>query len=293
MLDCNLISHPILTPISDTVCFPRSRVPARVVVTFTARTLYDLEPSLRASVDSWRIDSQRVAPSIVYYNDAQAREFLALHFADEKAVDAWDILVPGAYKADLFRACEIFVNGGLYCDVKCTRIAPYAALVGERGTVALEHSGLGLWNGCFAAPPKAPWVGAYVRRILANVKERSYGMNLLDITGPVAMGRSFRSFAGFSDASASCEFLRSRNDWQGIRILAMRVPDTDFFDVVSSESTRSSVQPAFERRNPHYLKSRRGDDPVSSYTYAYKHRRVYHFKSRSEANSEAQREAQL
>jgi hypothetical protein len=287
--------------------FPGTRVPARVVLTYFAETVEDLEPSLRTTVDSWRTDEDGVQPEIVYYNDAAARAFLVRFLPD--AAEAWDVLVPAAFKADVFRACEIYVRGGLYCDIKCTRIAPYSSLIGFHGTVTVERNEQGLWNGCFAAPPGAPWVGATVVRALDNVRARTYATGFLDITGPTVMGRAFCAFVGRSDATGSCEFLRAdvqrgepgadwnggesgvSLDWggddetgrdqpcrgRGLRILGMRASNSDFFDVVSGPGcsfSRSHV--AFKTGNRAYVQSRRAPDPVSNYGFAFENNLVYY-----------------
>lgn len=279
--------------------FAGTRVPARVVFTYKESSLDDLEPSLRAAVDSWRADEDGVRPHIVYYNDADARAFLARHVPD--AAVAWDALVPAAFKADIFRACEIYVYGGLYCDIKCTRVAPYAALIGPQGTVTLERNELGLWNGCFAAPPGAAWVGAAIVQALANVRARSYATTMLDITGPTNSGRAFRVALGLPEASGSCEFMRAdvqrgppdadwtsaratqagdagsenerRENGDGIRVLAMRVSNSDFFDIVSGPSG-NRARTAFKTG----IRVQRRDslDPVSNYGFAYRNGLVYY-----------------
>lgn len=39
-----------------------------------------------------------------------------MHFPSE-VLEAFDILIPGAFKADLFRYCVLFIYGGVYADV--------------------------------------------------------------------------------------------------------------------------------------------------------------------------------
>ena len=53
----------------------------------------------------------------IYYNDMDCRYFLRDHF-NEDVIHAYDMLVPGAFKADLLRYCFLFINGGCYFDCK-------------------------------------------------------------------------------------------------------------------------------------------------------------------------------
>ena len=211
--------------------FRGTRIPRRVVVQFVQPALANNISEVRAAAESWRVDADSAEArtcgggvELVYYGDASARAFLATHFG-KRATDAWDALRPGAFRADLLRYCELYVHGGVYADIKCTRLAPYPDLLGPDGTLVLDiaDSGSGLWNGFFAAPPRAPWLKNAIRRVLANVEARAYGTNRLglDITGPTVACRAVReSVALRADAQAhakahaqahddsSCEFLR-------------------------------------------------------------------------------------
>lgn len=52
-----------------------------------------------------------------FFSDVQRREFLKKTFS-KKIIDAYDMLVPGAFKADLFRYGYLFMHGGCYFDDK-------------------------------------------------------------------------------------------------------------------------------------------------------------------------------
>ena len=51
-----------------------------------------------------------------FYTDEMSVEFLSTHFPPE-VLEAYDMLRPGAFKADLFRYCVLLIYGGLYADV--------------------------------------------------------------------------------------------------------------------------------------------------------------------------------
>jgi len=51
-----------------------------------------------------------------FYTDEESREFLKTHFPIE-VLEAYDALLPGAFKADLFRYCALLIHGGIYADV--------------------------------------------------------------------------------------------------------------------------------------------------------------------------------
>ena len=53
----------------------------------------------------------------VFFNSTERRQFLKNNFKKE-VLEAYDTLVPGAYQADLFRYCYLYLNGGCYFDYK-------------------------------------------------------------------------------------------------------------------------------------------------------------------------------
>lgn len=51
-----------------------------------------------------------------FFSDEASGEFLETHFPPE-VKEAYDALTAGAFKADLFRYCVLFIYGGVYADV--------------------------------------------------------------------------------------------------------------------------------------------------------------------------------
>ncbi len=120
-----------------------------------------------------------------------------------------DTLVPGAFKADLWRYCYLAAEGGVYVDI---RMEPVLALrtildlaadqppafvsVRDRLSAAggLGHSFL--YNAFIAAAPGHPFVTAALERTVANVRNRDYGRDSLDISGPGCFGAAINTVLG-------------------------------------------------------------------------------------------------
>ena len=51
-----------------------------------------------------------------FYDDAKGIEFLKTHFPPE-VLEAFNALIPGAFRADLLRYCVLLIYGGIYVDV--------------------------------------------------------------------------------------------------------------------------------------------------------------------------------
>lgn len=135
----------------------------------------------------------------VYFSDSQAREFILSNF-DSKVLKAFDTLVPGAYKADLFRYCAVYVMGGVYIDFGGSFIEPLSNIIDtENDTLVLCHdryiSGhMMLYNALFAAAPQHPFLKRCIDAVVSNVRKRFYGLNALHPTGPLLMREVYDAY---------------------------------------------------------------------------------------------------
>ena len=180
------------------------RIPRRVYMTGPF-ALGDLPASLRASVDTWRQQGVEYAGSssggsagppeveVQWFDDAAARAWVAEH--RPQYLPEYDALVPGAYKADLWRLLILHAQGGVYADAGTFLKAalwdelldPHCAqLVMCRDRPEAGAQGM-IWQGVLGATAGHPVIGAMIARVVRNIRERSYGQNLLDVTGPCAV----------------------------------------------------------------------------------------------------------
>jgi mannosyltransferase OCH1-like enzyme len=74
-----------------------------------------LPPKMRERVELLKSQNPRFAHHL--YDDNDCRQFIKTHFKPD-VLEAFDKLIPGAYKADLFRLCILFIKGGIYMDIK-------------------------------------------------------------------------------------------------------------------------------------------------------------------------------
>lgn len=127
--------------------------------------------------------NSRLAPEYVHhlYDDADCRAFIAAHF-DAEVLQAYDALIPAAFRADLWRYCVIFVNGGVYMDAKYRLTRPLDDWLpgNDDGVFVLERDLPGFWregefgihNAFFACAPGDPMLYGCIRQIVRNVQAR-------------------------------------------------------------------------------------------------------------------------
>ena len=135
----------------------------------------------------------------VYFNDVDINEFITNEFPEY--IKAYQSLVPGAYKADLFRLLALYKYGGIYNDIGHRFLVPIEQLLdaNDEFIAATEVSRHGsyahaLYNGILAAYPSHPIIKFMIDDIVYTIMHCNYMADPLDITGPAAIGRAFNKF---------------------------------------------------------------------------------------------------
>lgn len=168
---------------------PLPYIPKVIYQTWPTRTL---PPGIRRQVQQ----VQEANPNFTHilFDDQDCREFIKQNFPRE-VLFAYDSLLPGAYKADLWRYCILFRNGGMYLDCK---FAPAKGFTFET-MVHQEHfckdraehflNRRGVYNAFMITKPGNPYLQKAIQRIVKNCYKRVYGHNALYPTGPGLLGQ--------------------------------------------------------------------------------------------------------
>jgi mannosyltransferase OCH1-like enzyme len=75
----------------------------------------DLPPKMKKVVENIKTNNPKFEHYL--FDDNDCRVFIKEKFPEE-VLDAYDRLIPGAYKADLWRYCVLYIHGGIYMDIK-------------------------------------------------------------------------------------------------------------------------------------------------------------------------------
>lgn len=89
----------------------KKAIPRRIVQSWIDR---NLTPAIEKLCESHR--KCNPGYEYVFYDDKECREFIEKHF-HINVLHAYDAIIPGAFKADLFRYCELYINGGWWFDI--------------------------------------------------------------------------------------------------------------------------------------------------------------------------------
>ena len=123
------------------------------------------------------------------YDDNDCREFIKNNF-DTDVLNAYDKLIPGAYKADLWRLCVLYIHGGIYMDIKLKCINGFRLIeLTENNHFVKDRPGpLTVYNALIVSQKGNPFLWMGICRIIMNVKNNFYGIDALSPTGPRMLG---------------------------------------------------------------------------------------------------------
>jgi hypothetical protein len=125
-----------------------------------------------------------------FFTDSDCREFIKSNFSSD-VLDSYDMLYPNAYKADLFRYCYIYINGGCYFDNKYILRMPLHRLI-DKNDINIYCKDRGdnlMFNSIIISVKNATEIKNCIDAIVNHVKNNYYGSNSLEPTGPGLFNR--------------------------------------------------------------------------------------------------------
>jgi mannosyltransferase OCH1-like enzyme len=178
------------------------------------------------------------------FDDDDCRNYIQKNF-DTNVLQAYDTLIPGAYKADLWRYCVLYKEGGIYMDIKLQcepnfRLLelvdkehfvldrPYIRSISLKDELAWiqsphysksvyskvdaniwENGNIGLYNAFMVSKPHNPILKECIDIIVENTKKKIYGYGPLYPTGPGLLGNVY--FRGNQEKIYNIDLYNSLN----------------------------------------------------------------------------------
>ena len=125
------------------------------------------------------------------YDEEDCRTFIKDNFNPD-VLESYNSLIPCAYKADLWRYCVLYINGGFYMDIKfgCVNNFKFISL-SEKEYFVRDRPENCVYNGLMVCKPRNNILFNTIRQIVKNVKNKYYGLCSLYPTGPALLGKYF------------------------------------------------------------------------------------------------------
>ena len=130
-----------------------------------------------------------------YFNHYERELFIKQYFPEY--YDDYMSLIPGAYQADVFRLLILYIHGGIYNDIGNTYLKPIDTIINHKIDeliLCVDIDTNQISNTFIASYPKHPIIKNMINLVFYNIKNKLYGCNNLDITGPKTLGRAFHLF---------------------------------------------------------------------------------------------------
>ena len=161
-------------------------IPANIFQTWHTKTL---PPGMQMAVNNLKASGIRFKYQL--FDDNDCKEFIKNNF-DESVFNAYNSLKPGAYKADLWRYCVLYKEGGIYLDIKYFPVNAFQLknLI-EREHFCLDADNNGIYNAIMVCKPGNTVLKKAIYQIVENVKTKYYGKSCLDPTGPGLLSQYF------------------------------------------------------------------------------------------------------
>jgi len=139
------------------------------------------------------------------YNEKTALEFLNNNFGTD-VIYAFKKLKPSAFKSDLFRYCFLFINGGIYVDVKLIPFNnfKFIEIIDKEHYVkdytAYNNNNAGNISQTIIVSCKNNLLLLEtIKRIVINVYHNFYGTSCLLVTGPGLLAKTYRTIGHNTD----------------------------------------------------------------------------------------------
>jgi mannosyltransferase OCH1-like enzyme len=151
---------------------------------------HKLPPHMKRCNDTFK----EINPEFQYvlYDDTECRAFIVAHFPTD-VVDAYDCLIPGAFKSDLWRYCILYIHGGIYIDIKYECVGDFRLIqlfdTAVYPTAAIAETGPKyIHTGLLMTPKGNSLYAKCIDQIVRHVKEKFYGDSPMAPTGPELFG---------------------------------------------------------------------------------------------------------
>ena len=131
--------------------------------------------------------------NLYYFDDDEVLEFMKSY--SKRAYKAYKKLIPGAYKADLFRYCILEKFGGCYSDIGHILYVSFDTICENNKLILVKDlNDTGIHNALMCVVPHHPFIKKLVDNCIENIEKKYYGYSSLSITGPVFVGTLFYKF---------------------------------------------------------------------------------------------------
>jgi len=170
---------------------------------------------------------------IYYFDDSDVENFMK-EFGLREYI-CYNKLIPGAFKADLFRYCILYKFGGCYSDIGHVMYKSFDYICSDNNLVIVKDMNSKYWgihNALICSNKSTDFIKKLIDKSCDNIENNYYGINSLDITGPTMMGNVynclFENYCNYNNKEIIKSGIVNINNLK-IEILNFKNTNNDFF----------------------------------------------------------------
>jgi hypothetical protein len=138
--------------------------------------------------------------TLYYFDDDDCLKFIE-DLDDKRLLDAYNKLIPTAYKGDLWSYCILLKYGGIYCDYAHRAILRYDELIGKNKEVYVRDLEInnwqyGIYNAFICTIPNSQILKKAIETSIYKIEKEEYGINSLDIGGCQTLSGAYNTLKG-------------------------------------------------------------------------------------------------
>lgn len=202
----------------------------------------------------------------VYFDDKDILDFISLNF-DERVNKCYKRMINGSLKADFFRYCVIYIQGGLYVDVDISCEKPLHEMFDFDKINFITatdncrvHRSDRIYQGFLGGEAGCLIFKMMIDHVCSNIEQNKLKNNLFDLSGPVIFSKKLKEYMNKNVASTEkCNFLKELTYVNPITKEKFVIVQHD----ISKEKIQmnnvvfATAQHRIDRKNnPHYFKNR-------------------------------------
>jgi hypothetical protein len=247
------------------------KIPYNLFQTFKTN---EISPALQAFVDTWK--ERNTEYTYKFYDDDMCDKFIKEF--DVRAWKAYRRIIPGAFKADLWRYCVLYKYGGVYADIDTLCLGKIDNFLNEKTefvTSIVDFNDYNLlFNAFIASAPGSKILKDCIDTIVHNVENNIVPDNRIYFAGPGVLanctndflGRdkqtSFAGQIGWHDTIHLLQYEHVNetvNDTKGNVLFQNKEVNEKLFKVYQDECAKLNITPWF------YCKETLALDPLTVY----------------------------
>jgi hypothetical protein len=180
------------------------KIPRNIFQTWETK---NISIELNLLCQTWREKNTKY--TYFLFDDNERKEFIKKHF-DEKIYKSYCKIIPGAFKADLWRYCVLYIYGGIFVDLDSICYNSIDIFLDEHiefmTAVDLNNcpsiGRYNLTNGFIASIPKHPVLLNCIERIVYNIENNIIPYSNLDFSGPGVLGKSLNKYLNLQETTS-------------------------------------------------------------------------------------------